>query len=806
MSRLITIIFLFVCAAAAAFGQDTTITASHIAYFGGTTVTGQMCLTPTNQAGQPINIVTPLGQQVSPQIPLCFKITSGVLASNAIVPDTSQTQPANACYNAVISNFYGAQVAVFPCIQPSGSTWSFDAFVPSSMPAIPALTLPQFKHNGVLNASQTSLNLVCTGCTESPAGTINIPSGGASLPTASGAGLAPLSSGAGTTYTAQPVILPNPGGQQTVAQPNGGFSSLLVNTLNNHFAADGFTAQGYGGIGQAAVAWASSGSDYGLCQVVTHSGTDWISVAFGNGSIAPGTNANVWTPFPSAQSASNVDCAAAIAAVYSGEANTSTWVDIGQGSYTTRGIIEPTGLYAVNFQGSGIFGTYLTYNGSAAVPVISRPAGGSNAAFLRISDMLIDGGATASSIIDVSQINQSFISNVEPINWAPGQDHAVRIGTTPGDSFQVHIMDLDIGIPGAYTNPSQYASISCTPSSGVINTAACTLSNGGSGYGSAGMTVAFRGFQGGTSNKPCSGTQPIGTATIAGGAVTALTVTTNGTSCVGTAYAQVYPVFPVNYGLVVNASDSFIDNVVTYAGSIAGIQNNAANNTFHHNHPALIPVGLQNNESATIEGLEVDSTYQYGIDFENLSEDGTAVYGTNGFVGPRVLPGSAAYFIASGVHNIAFGPQANLCGGTKPTNWQEFVTPSGPIDQGAAWPSGVSVFGNDRACGTVGDYTPQVTSPTILTSTISAASGVNIDAENYWFFIQQILPQNGLRNTDTTVSGLPTASSYGPGFQYTVHDYNSATTGACAGNGGGTHEALAIINAAGSAWRCVPVE
>lgn len=175
-----TALFLALCLTAlispwAAQAQNTQITASHIAYFGGTTVTGKFCVTPTNQAGQPITIVTPLGQQLSPQVPLCFPITSGVLSNTAIVPDTSLTQPVNACYSVAINDIFGRQIGLFPCVQPSGSTWSFDGYVPSSLPSIPALTMPQFMLNGSPNATQGYLDLICSSCTRS-AGHITFPS------------------------------------------------------------------------------------------------------------------------------------------------------------------------------------------------------------------------------------------------------------------------------------------------------------------------------------------------------------------------------------------------------------------------------------------------------------------------------------------------------------------------------------------------------------------------------------------------------------------------------------------------------
>lgn len=143
--------------------QNTTITASHIAKFGGAAITGSFCLSPVNQAGQPINITTQAGVQFSPLTPLCFPITAGVLSNFAIVPDVSLVQPVNACYQLAINDNFNRTVGSYPCLQPTGSTWSFDAYVPTSLPSIPALVLPQFKVNGVLNPTQGVVNFVGAG-------------------------------------------------------------------------------------------------------------------------------------------------------------------------------------------------------------------------------------------------------------------------------------------------------------------------------------------------------------------------------------------------------------------------------------------------------------------------------------------------------------------------------------------------------------------------------------------------------------------------------------------------------------------
>lgn len=176
----------FVCLA-----QNTTIVASHIDVFNGIPVTGQFCLTPTDGSGNPINVTTTTGQQFTPQTPLCFPIVAGVLSGAAIVPDTSLTQPANVCYALTIKNNFGQIIGSYQCLQPQGGTWSFDSYVPSTLPSIPALQMPQFKTNGTLNPAQTVLDLRGPGVSYSAGGIINITgagSGGTSLHPADCAG------------------------------------------------------------------------------------------------------------------------------------------------------------------------------------------------------------------------------------------------------------------------------------------------------------------------------------------------------------------------------------------------------------------------------------------------------------------------------------------------------------------------------------------------------------------------------------------------------------------------------------------
>jgi len=188
----VTLFLAFALSCVLARAQTTLITASHIQVFGGQAVTGSFCVSPTDANGNAVNLQSALGQLLAPSTAKCFPISAGVLSSTAIVPDTSQTQPVNACYLTTIKDNFGNTLATYPCIQPTGSTWSFDAYSPTTTPSIPALTMPQFQTNNVANALQTVLDLI-----PGPNVSITYSSGGKVTISSSGGG-----GGGGTTLGA----------------------------------------------------------------------------------------------------------------------------------------------------------------------------------------------------------------------------------------------------------------------------------------------------------------------------------------------------------------------------------------------------------------------------------------------------------------------------------------------------------------------------------------------------------------------------------------------------------------------------
>jgi hypothetical protein len=765
--RIVPWLLLLICALMAG-AQNTQITASHVSYFGGTTVTGQMCLTPTNQAGQPINIVTPLGQQVSPQIPLCFKITSGVLASNAVVPDTSQTQPANACYNAVISNFYGAQVAVFPCIQPSGSTWSFDAFVPSSMPAIPALQLPQFKTNGVANASQTSLNLVCTGCTESPAGTINIPSGSGSLPSASASNMVPVSTAAGTTYNAAavPVSFGTAASQYIQQQvTNSNYTTLNVNSLNDEIWVEGFAGGPYTGIGQPQVAWVTA-TNYPLCQNVSYSGGNYVAITYPNSSVTPTSNVTVWWPKATSDATTEADCAFASAAGKAAATSKQQTLRAGSGSWNMTGWIEPGGLYSVNVKGCGIFCSTWNYTGTGAVPMLQRPTGGSYT-FLDVSDAYWEPNQVASSIFDLGALNQSHFDNMQWDNPAPlgtgnSGNFFARFGETGGDGFQVYPNNITMG-----TSPTNHNTATVTANVVGGSITSYTVSSGGSGYIAAGANniyyVQVNGYKAGTSYQPCT-VMPVGQAvTVVSGVITAVSEGSNtgGSGCSGTIDVAVYTYFPVQYGIYNNASDSTLKDITIYASSPygAGIYDNGGDTHHIHIHPSFITNGIATIcANDTYESTELDNVYNQGFQF-NQPFAGTGCSVTQTHAYGASAKGNTPYYFASALAQVAIGTSGSLSGGTNAADWHEFVTQSGTIDAPTDWatkaPSGLTVTGNDLSAGEVnGDWIPVLNTGALKATTFNPTS---ISSQTIY---------NSPTGTATTGTNLGSSGNFGPQTSY----------------------------------------
>jgi hypothetical protein len=216
-------------------------------------------------------------------------------------------------------------------------------------------------------------------------------------------------------------------------------------------------------------------------------------------------------------------------------------------------------------------------------------------------------------------------------------------------------------------------------------------------------------------------------ATVSGGAVTAVTSSTTGSGCSGTISVQVVEVQNLVYGIdLAAASDSDFQNAsVVGTGTKAAFHVSGGNNTYGHLHPTNTPTGLyvDANSPTYISGTECDTLFTRCFDFEDAA--GVSVVGTTAYTSAWNPGGYNTFYFGASAGHIEIGSQGGLCTvGSVPTNYQEFVGPSGVIN----WPgfglttfpgNNIDVLGNDSACASYGNVSSQQLGVTTLEASVA---------------------------------------------------------------------------------------
>lgn len=465
----------------------------------------------------------------------------------------------------------------------------------------------------------------------------------------------------------------------------------------------------------------------------------------------------------------NGDCAFYSAVSLAIATNNSVDLSFGDNYYNACAEwIEPTGFFTVNLIGTSTRSSFINKVCSTPTsPVIFKgePIQFGN---LVIRDITIQANGKANSCMDLWGLEAPYLARVNCNGVLAGSDHAIQIGEgvghyTLGGAEGAVIDQLTVSAP--LQAGTIQATITPTVVGGVLTALSCgttcgTYDTNGTAY----IKVFFLGF--GHGNVPCT-TMPTANATIAGTAISSFTITNGGAGCTGTLDVQAYESFPINVGIELNLSDSTVRDIQSFVGTTAAITSTGGNTVFIHPHPTATAIGLQDFANSTIEGIECDTIAQYCVDFEgNL---GTAVFGTNTYQASHVLPGSSTYYFGPSANYITFGPQGDLCTGQVPPDYHEFVTASGPIDTGAGvFPSGVSVFGNDRNCGQGGDYTSSLSAGKLKVGT---ANQFQITSNGIPFAPTYVVNGTTFSATGCSVSTLLGGSTAG--------SFRAGNSGAC---------------------------
>ena len=327
----------------------------------------------------------------------------------------------------------------------------------------------------------------------------------------------------------------------------------------------------------------------------------------------------------------------------------------------------------------------------------------------QMKDLTINAQNNANSCYDIIAADGFNVSRVNCQGVITGSDHMLQMGSQADFAMDGQFVDNWASPPYQinYTN----ATLTPTYSGSGLTGLSCGT-NCGSGYVPA--------YAVGIVNDPhhyCA-SLPTFTPTITAGGISGLTINSAG-SCSKPPDFQVINQQKITYGMKLYISDSSIEDIQPNNG-INGAIIYGGNNLIKHPHPTAIQNGLviNNSGNASIVGAELDTLFSVGISFQTTQC--VSVTGTLPYEGSHNLPGLALYQFGSSGDNVQFGQLGALCQWGCPTDFQEFIGPSGVLTPyGTNWPAGVSVVGNDPVSGK-GNVLP---GPLAVGYTISTAAG-----------------------------------------------------------------------------------
>jgi hypothetical protein len=117
---------------------------------------GNLCFLGTDQNDTPISFGIGGGGQALAR-PYCTQVANGV-ATSFTVPNPANTSPANICYRVTATDSSSGQTVLrYICVQFTGTTFNFDAYVPG-------FNLPLGISAPILSVGNLTITGTCTGC------------------------------------------------------------------------------------------------------------------------------------------------------------------------------------------------------------------------------------------------------------------------------------------------------------------------------------------------------------------------------------------------------------------------------------------------------------------------------------------------------------------------------------------------------------------------------------------------------------------------------------------------------------------
>lgn len=378
---------------------------------------------------------------------------------------------------------------------------------------------------------------------------------------------------------------------------------------------------------------------------------------------------------------------------------------------------------------------------------------GTNAnATIKISGLNLWGYGNASSCINLSGLQGSVIEDTfcnGGFTDSGGEDAIATFGadyTSEGWVYETSFRNFVIsGDPVGL--PATMASVTAPISSGTIASNSYTVTNSGAGYVTTPNPPIVYLWGNGAGAQPCT-TMPTGlSATVSGGAITAVTAATAGTGCTGPVNVEIFNSTAFTYGVhLKHVTDSDTENVVVrgpFKGASIYEEEFPINNVHAHAYSGQY-ISFEDNGGVVWDSAQVDTVGHIGF---SVNGPGTTIksplFSANGN-----YPNGVGVLLNSSATDISILGSFSCYPNNVNSGWIKVETASGgPFISGVAPPTDTNLFGSGTC-----DATTSPTSNLAAAAIQEMPTSTATSSSNY--------PSNNLAFTDswwngTSVQGVP---------------------------------------------------
>jgi hypothetical protein len=462
----------------------------------------------------------------------------------------------------------------------------------------------------------------------------------------------------------------------------------------------------------------NSATTYPQYQTVTYSGADWICLSSCTG-VTPAAAAagatQYWAQFDSSGAglvATQADAAffSAWGQVQAGASSFTAYSGVSLifgnrvGGYNKNGdwvMPQNSYGYSISLYGQGRGATWIHQTASTLNYMVNSPNVNSSTG-QTISGITLDANLLAGGCL-THHLRRSVVSDIAC--WNPQQQASGTIGAPMwlgqgADSYETLYQHLLVRGP---TYPGLVAAYGTATVTGgaitaLIFTGAGTNLNLPVATGPGLVTYFIGNGAGGT---PCSSMPGQPTYTLTSGSITGYTLGSGGSGCSGTIYVRVQQAGTMSEGYYLGGSDTTVDDIVTSGDFKTACEYVNGPFSLKHEHPycaAPYQIEAAGSGVANFNAPEMDSPIQYGM---YIVGSGATVQGGFTEFNAGNEYGAGDYLIGSGATNFSVASSGCYSGSVQSFGgYAKYTgTSAGPLTSSSgAWPASASISGVQENC------------------------------------------------------------------------------------------------------------